>query len=274
MNALYIVTAYVVLDDTLKALGHHDDCRTKFTTAEILTVSVIAAKYFYNHQERALCILQMLGAVPRLSISRFNRRLHQAFKRLPELLDALAEPRLQQTLYVADTFPLPICHKVRSERCTKVRGKLYLGRCAAKQEWFYGLRLHWLCDAQGFPIAFDLLPAAWHELNAIQYLMADLLPGCWVVADGAYISLDEEALALAYAQVHLVPRYYQQMHRQNTPLERSLLDTGRSLIETAHSLLEKMGVQHLQARTLQGFVGKVLLSLLALVCSHLMPTSN
>ena len=61
MNDTYIVTSYVVIDDILKAWDFQDDCRAVGSNAEILTVAVIAAKYFRNHHERALCILTRLG---------------------------------------------------------------------------------------------------------------------------------------------------------------------------------------------------------------------
>jgi len=58
MNATYIVTSYVVIDDVLKGIGHVDDSRATISSAEIMTVAVVAAKYFQNHHERALCLLQ------------------------------------------------------------------------------------------------------------------------------------------------------------------------------------------------------------------------
>ena len=56
MNDMEIVTTYVVIDDILKAYGFVDDCRAMGTAGEILTVGVVAAKYFQNHHERALCL--------------------------------------------------------------------------------------------------------------------------------------------------------------------------------------------------------------------------
>jgi hypothetical protein len=76
MDALYIITCYVTLADSLEALGFKDDGRSRITAAEILTVGIVAARYFHNHHERALCVLIQLGYVPPLSVSRFNRRLH------------------------------------------------------------------------------------------------------------------------------------------------------------------------------------------------------
>lgn len=46
MNDTYIVTAYVVLDDLLKVVQYEDDRRAQLSAAEILTVAVVAAKYF------------------------------------------------------------------------------------------------------------------------------------------------------------------------------------------------------------------------------------
>lgn len=77
MDETYIVTAYVVLDDVLKVMNYRDDVRATVSAAEVLTVAVVAARYFQNHHERALCVLQRIGALPRLSVSRFNRKLHR-----------------------------------------------------------------------------------------------------------------------------------------------------------------------------------------------------
>src|ERR1700681_1873914 len=76
MTDTYIVRTYVVIDTVLQAHGCEDDCRASGTAAEVLTVGVIAAKYFQNHHERALCVMTRLGYVHGLSVSRFNRRLH------------------------------------------------------------------------------------------------------------------------------------------------------------------------------------------------------
>ena len=61
MNDMYIVTTDVVIDDSLKAYGYAEDRRASGTAAEILTVGVVAAKYFQNHHERALGMLTRLG---------------------------------------------------------------------------------------------------------------------------------------------------------------------------------------------------------------------
>jgi hypothetical protein len=163
---------------------------------------------------------------------------------------------------------------VRADECSKLRGKHYLGRCSAKREWFYGLRLHWVCDQYGFPIAFDLLPAATHELLPTPYLLADLPPHSLVLGDGAYLSAPLAHLLQHTGSIFLIVKRHARLKRPNSPAELTLLHAYRPVIETAHSLLEKMGLQRLQTRSLPGFILKVVAALFALACNHLLPSSN
>lgn len=59
-----------------------------------------------------------------------------------------------QALYLADTFPLPVCKRVCMKRCQKVKREAYLGYCEAKWEGFFGYKLYWWCNADGVPIIF------------------------------------------------------------------------------------------------------------------------
>ncbi|MCA9905328.1 MAG: hypothetical protein KC547_15835 [Anaerolineae bacterium] len=63
MNDTYIVTTFVVVDDLLKAYAYQEDCRAQSSAAQVLTVVVVAAKYFHNHHECALYLLQPLEAL-------------------------------------------------------------------------------------------------------------------------------------------------------------------------------------------------------------------
>jgi hypothetical protein len=269
MDALYIVTTYVVLDDTLKAMQYWDDVRASVTTAEVLTVAVVAARYFQSHHERALLVLQQLHAIPRLSVSRFNRRLHHALRVLHELTTWLGEQVARPWLCIIDTFPVPVCKRSRAERCAKVSGKAYWGWAPAKKEWFFGLRLHWICDADGVPITFALAPATWHELTLLHPLSMSLPPHTCLLGDAAYVSKNEQALAWQHGRLYLIAQHHQRM-KPNLPDEQALLSCHRKVIETAHSQLEKMGVQRLHARSLSGLVLKLIAALLALTVNALL----
>lgn len=108
MNDTYIVTTFVVIDDLLKACAFEEAVRASSHAAEILTVAVIAAKYFQNHHERALSILSQLGYVKPLSTSRFNRRVHQLSDWLHGIVTVLGEVFTHGEVFIIDSMPLPV----------------------------------------------------------------------------------------------------------------------------------------------------------------------
>jgi hypothetical protein len=269
MNDTYIVTVYVVIDDLLRVMQYHDDRRAELSAAEILTVAVVAAKYFQNHHERTLDLLVRLGYIRTMSVSRFNRRLHALRDWVWQVAGWVGQLWAEGSIFIVDTMPIPICKRVRAKRCRKVRGPAFEGYCAAKREHFFGWQLHLVCDVHGVPVAFELLPAAWDELVPIQDLLAELPEGSQVVADKGYVSQKDELLAYVAGRVRLVPKYRRNM-RGNSREDARLICEHRSMIETVNSQLEKMGLQRLHARTNSGIALKVLASLIALALTNVL----
>lgn len=269
MNSHVIVAVYVAIDETLKALGHETDKRAQLSDAEVLTVAVVAALYFGNHQERSLCVLQQTGYLRvGLSTSRYNRRLHQLRERLADVLWVLTELERDGQVFIIDSMPLPVSKRVRGKRAQLVSGPAYYGYCAAKDEKFFGLRLHWVCDAAGVPVCFAIRPASQHDVTALDTLIPCLPSGACVAADKGYISARHEGRLLALTGVRLVVARRSNM-LPNTPADDAFIRRHRHTIETANSRLEQMGIQRLHACSLAGFQIKVTASLLALACSSL-----
>jgi len=269
MNDTYIVTTFVVIDDILKGYGYNDDCRAKGTAAEILTVGVIAAKYFQNHHERALCVMTRLGYVSGLSLSRFNRRLHALREWLYALMSVVAEIYAHGEAFIIDSMPLPVCKRARASRCKKVRGKAFCGYCAAKKEKFFGWRLHLICTPEGIPVSFDLLPAAEQDLTPIHELTFVLPDGSTVYADKGYVSDPDAQAILSATGVRFVAVRRANMSPNSWADEYDLRHYRRR-IETVYSQMEAMGVQHLHARTNVGIDLKAYASLLALAFTNIL----
>lgn len=269
MNDSYIVTTYTVIDDVLKAYGFQDDPRATGYGAEILTVAVMAAKYFQNHQERALVILSRLGYVRGLSISRFNRRLHALQAWLSGIVQVVTEIFTTGEVFIIDSMPLPVCKRVRASRCRKVRGKPFCGYCAAKKEKFFGWRLHLVCTPAGIPVTFEVLPAAEQDLTAIHELLVPLPAGASVFGDKGFISEADARSLLEATGVRLVAIRRKNM-QPNSWADEFDLRRYRKRIETVYSQLESMGLQRLRARTNRGFYLKTYASLLALAFTNLL----
>jgi len=268
MDDDFIVTAFVILDKTMQALGHRDDIRANASDAEVLTVAVVAAKYFQNHLERALPVMHLghylSGA---LSVSRFNRRLHRLREWLGLLLEALGAVFAHGDVFLIDSLPVPVCRRVRARRCRKVRGAEYCGYCAAKREKFFGWRLHLICTPAGVPVAFDLLPSALHDLTPIHELTYALPDGATCYGDKGFNAAADEATILADTGVRLVPIRKANM-RPNDWADKLALREYRKRIETLNSQLEAMGVQRLRARTNPGLERNVHAALLALTIAN------
>ena len=269
MNDFLIITSYVVIDDLMRSLNHRSHRLAKVTDSEVLTVAVVAAKYFRNNHERALWALTHLGYLSEpLSTSRFNRRLHRAAGWLSLTLEALGELFAQGTVFIIDSMPLPVCRRARARRNRKVRGRDYCGYCAAKREKFFGFRLHLVCTPEGLPVSFAIVAGGYHDLTPVHELTFALPEGAAVFGDKGYNSAPDEATIFDEIGVRLIP-----IRRKNmTPHEWADeydLRRLRKGIEVVNSQLEKMGAQHLHARTNAGFEIKVHASLFALACSNI-----
>lgn len=137
-----------------------------------------AALYFGNHQERGLCVVRGMGYIRQpLSVSRFNQRLHALCDLLRLVLETLTGLAREGEAFIIDSMPLPMCKRVRASRCRKLRGKVYYGYCATKDEHFFGLRLHLVCDCAGVPVAFSVQPASVHDTRPAEALLTALPSG-------------------------------------------------------------------------------------------------
>lgn len=172
-----------------------------------------------------------------ISISRFNRRIHQLRDWLGLVLAKVGDLVAQGETFVLDSMPLPVCKRAWAWRCRKVRGRDY---CAAKQAKFFGWRLHLICTPDGLPVAFEMLPGAYHDLTPIHELTVSLPEGACVYADKAYNTAAAEASMLQQTGVHLIPIRQANMQAHSWADEYDLRQYRR-LIETRYSQLENMG---------------------------------
>jgi Transposase DDE domain len=269
MDAEWIITVFVILDELCTKGGRRKHKLAHVSDAEVLTVAVVAARYFQNHHERALLLLRELGYLRRsLSVSRFNRRLHACADWLELGLEVLTEVAPRGEIFIIDSLPVPVCRRVRARRCRKVRGLDFCGYCAAKKEKFFGWRLHLICTPQGRPVSYTLLAGRYQDLAPIHELTFVLPPGVTVYGDKGYISADDAATILAETGVRLIAARRTNM-QPNEWHDEMNLKRYRKTIETVNSQMEKMGLQRLHARTNEGFQIKVHASLFALSLANL-----
>ena len=178
------------------------------STCEVMLTALVAAFFFANNLRLARHSLSESGLVPyMLSESRFNRRLHKIkAAQWQEVLTLLAQ-RYPQDTFLIDSYPVPAGHNRRAYRCRLYQddGNAYWGYCAAKEEYYYGLKAHVIVTQSGRPVEVLLLCVCSGDLTGMKELTLDLPAGAQLYADKAYTDYTYEESLLKEKQLTFSP---------------------------------------------------------------------
>jgi hypothetical protein len=263
-----ITTMYCLCHDLLTGSGHADDQQTHYSSAEVMTVPLVAAAFFGGNLALARNFLHCHGYTRHtLSSSRFSRRLHQLpqslWHTLFRILGEVFKEHNQSAAYVVDSLPVPVCDNIRIKRCRLLQEEAYRGYIASKRRYFYGLRVHLLISGNGAPVEFVLAAGSEADVSAFKSFELDVPAGSVIHADRAYTDYSEEDLLCEAAGILLQPQRKKNSKRP-LPLWREFLSKPvRQRIETSFSQLTNLFPKHIHAVTPQGFVLKIICFLLA-----------
>src|SRR5690348_9965737 len=172
-----IITFYQVCDTYLKNKGFVDDPQARMTTVEVLTTALVAAWIFANNLRLARQAMTESGLVAyMLSESQFNRRWHKIrAEDWQAILDLLSKEHPADT-FLVDSCPFAVCHNQRAKRCHLYQDPAgaYWGYCAAKEEYYYGLKAHVIVTASGRPVEVLLLCGCSADLTGLKEMALNL----------------------------------------------------------------------------------------------------
>lgn len=266
-----IITTYYLCDEFLKAVGHHDDQQVRLSTAEVMSVALLAAAFFGGNVEASRSFLDEYGYIEKaISKSRFNRRLHAIDSSLwLQLFDLLAEVFKQNNpdqSYVVDSLPVAVCDNIRIRRSKlyplQEHGEAFRGYIASKRRYFYGLRVHLLSTASGEPVEFILAAASEADIGLFKELKLEVPEGAIICADKGYTDYHYEDL-LEDVGLHLKAQRKKNSKRPMPAWEEFLGKPIRQYIETLFSKLSAMFAGRIHAVTPRGFELKIVCFLLA-----------
>jgi hypothetical protein len=273
MEAEVIVT-YVICDDTIKFLGIKEDKQTVMSLAEVITTAIISTLLFSGNLEKARRALKSERYFPKmLSKGQLNRRLHKIEKHiwnaiLENLFRELARNSIA-TEYIVDSFPIAACKMARKNRARVFAEKKYLGYCAAKQEFFIGLKGHMISDINGIPKELLLLPASESDISGLRKINLNLPTNSGLYADKGYNDYKFEDQLIQQKQIHLMPIRKGNSKRKGGGYLSTIRKKKRKVIETAFSCIEKLMPRSIHAVTKAGFELKATLFVLAYACSKM-----
>jgi hypothetical protein len=266
-----IITTYYLCDEFLKAIGHHDDPQVRLSTAEVMSVALVAATFFGGNVEASRSFLDEYGYIQKaISKSRFNRRLHAIDSSLwQQLFDLLAEVFKQNNSdqsYVVDSLPVAVCDNIRIRRSKlyplQEHGEAFRGYIASKRRYFYGLRVHLVSTASGEPVEFTLAAASEADISLFKELKLELPEGALICADKGYTDYHYEDL-LEDVGLHLKAQRRKRSKREMPAWVEFLSKPIRQYIETVFSKLSAMLAGKIHAVTPRGFELKIVCFLLA-----------
>ena len=276
-----ITTIYCLCDDFLKAINRHDDPQVRLTTAEVMTVPLVAATFFGGNVEKTRLFLHEYGYMKKMiSKSHLNRRIHAIepalwrvlFELLARAFKERNDPEFQT--YAVDSLPVPVCDNIRIRRCRiypleeghdddgTPKKKSFRGYIASKRRYFYGLRVHLVVTGAGEPVEFSLAAGSEADVAVFKDLDLDLPEGSIICADKAYTDYDYEDL-LEEANLHLKVQRKKNSKRPMPAWEEFLGKPIRQYIETVFSRLTNLFSKKIHAVTPRGFELKIVWFVLA-----------
>lgn len=267
-----VVAAYVFADEYTVPAGPGRPALVSDAELVALAVAQAAMGICSDRQFLGLVGHRLPGWFPHLpDQSQYNRRLRALVglitivqQQLARLLDAGGERLCDGTLIGVANYP-------GCSQRSQFAGLARYGRCAAKSQWVWGVRLVLLTDRRGLPLGYTLVPANELEREGLRDLLAGQ-PASVVLADRGLEGRGYTASLAADGHQLLTPA------RERTPAnsrrERTLA-SARLVVESAFANLKvQMRLEHHLAKTPAGLALRIAQRLLALTLGILLNTLN
>ncbi len=266
-----ITAIYCLCDDFLKAIGHRDDLQVTMSTAEVMTVPLVAAAFFGANVDKTRLFLHEYGYMKKmLGKSRLNRRIHAIevglWRGLFALLAELFKRRNTDRSYVVDSLPVAVCDNIHIRRCRlyppEESAGVFRGYVSSKRRYFYGLRVHLVVTEAGEPVEFAVEAGSEADVRVFKDLNLDLPQGSTIFADKAYTDYDYEDL-LEEVGLRLKAQRKKNSTRPMPAWEEFLGKPIRQYIQTVFGRLTSLFARKIHAVTPRGFELKIVWFLLA-----------
>lgn len=258
----FSIAIYCFLDDLLLKINPEAiDNRRKLTDAQMVTIVIVAAKYFYGNQASACSYLQSHYGFTMPDKSNFNRMLHKLADLIAELffhLGLIFKHLNISNSYLIDSFPVPVCKNIRIRGAKLVGGKTYRGYNASKREYFYGFKVHVITTAEGIPIHYLVTAGSVHDNTAFQGMDMDLPVGSELYGDAAYLNQEMKELLLDFEGVSLKAATKKNTLIRNTWAEELENRYYRKRIENTFADITAKFPRKIHAVTAKGFLLKIL----------------
>jgi hypothetical protein len=258
----FTIAIYCFVDDLLLKIDNKSiDKRRKLSNSQVITTVIISAKYFYGNQTSACGYLASHHGFNVPDKSNFNRILHSLTELMADLFSALGvifKNLNTESVYLIDSFPVPVCKNIRICRTKIVQGKEFRGFNASKREFFYGFKVHVITTGKGIPIEFMVTAGSIHDNTTFQVMDINLPENGDLYGDAAYLNQQHRELLLEFNQIRLKAATKKNSVVKNTWAEELENRYYRKTIENTFAEINAKFPKKIHAVTAKGFLLKIL----------------
>lgn len=259
-----LLQIFIFIDDAYKSRLCFDTQRLSnnydslaFSDSEAMTVYIYGilrknrqVKTIYQYSKDHL--LEWFPNLP--SYQKFNERLNKIVPGFINLVGILAQnlnlPEWlngQQRLdAVVDSFPIILAKGSRADNAKVAKQIANKGKCASKNLWYHGLKLHHLaiCVPQKLPIsqALVLTKASEHDNTVFKEQIAPQFTNLRVFADKAYQDEAAAILLKKWYNIEVVPcnkrKVNQKYLRSDQKMHNTLVSKAKQPVESFFNWLE------------------------------------
>jgi len=259
---IFTIAIYCFLDDFLQKINPQTlDKRRQLNDAQIITIVVLSAKYFYGNQTTACEYLKAHYGFQIPHKSNFNRMLHRLADLMVHLfrqLGLLFQHLNLESVYIIDSFPVPVCKNIRIAGAKIVQGEAFRGYNASKREYFFGFKVHLISTVEGIPVDYIVTVGSIHDNTAFQMMDISLPPQSHLYGDSAYLNQDIAQNLWEEGQIRLKAATKSNSVVKNTWAQELENKYFRKRIENSFAEINAKFPKKIHAVTPEGFLIKIL----------------
>jgi len=195
-----------------------------------------------------------------LSYNRFVAIEHRVFVPMMFFLNTVCFGKCSGITFI-DSTKISVCHNKRIKRNRVFEGIAQVGK--STMGWFYGFKLHLICNDMGELLSFCLTPGNVDDRDpqTLKTLTKDLFGKLF--GDKGYISASLFETLFNHG-VHLVTGIKSNMKNRLMSLYEKIMLRKRAVIETINDELKNIcDIEHTRHRAMQNFVMNLIAALTA-----------
>jgi hypothetical protein len=268
----FIISVYCLVDIEFKKNESWQRLRKrgfkpKLSDAEVITMDIVGEflgkdkdtsiyRYFKTHWRS-----WFPGLGSRSNYAKQSANLWQ-IKKMLQIILANKLGAFSDKLYMADGFPVPVCHFKRAYFSRFFKESADYGYCASKSETYYGFKGNLVINSEGIVAGITLSSANIDERESL-WDLTDNIQGL-LIADKGLIGKDYQTQIRAQTKVNLQTPTRNNMKDPRGKDCNRILTSTRRLVETViGQLTEQFNIEKVRARSLWHLTSRIARKVLA-----------